>query len=64
MKKDKIRNFELKTLSNSALQCATCGANFEVWLGNQRLSENREEKMRSHFLQYCPDCSKADEKSL
>ncbi|MCX6721430.1 MAG: hypothetical protein NT026_02405 [Candidatus Staskawiczbacteria bacterium] len=63
MKSTKFRNIKLKRLSKDALQCAVCHANFDVWVGNQRLNENREENLRKHFLSYCPTCAKTDEKN-
>jgi hypothetical protein len=63
MKEQKFKFVKLKRLASDALQCAVCHANFDVWVGNQRLSENREEGLRKKFLTYCPACAKVDEKS-
>jgi len=41
-------------------QCAMCSANFEIWLNNSKLPEEKREKIGEHFLSYCPVCSKSD----
>jgi len=41
-------------------QCAVCAANFEIWLNNSKLSEEKREKIDEHFLSYCPVCSRSD----
>jgi len=58
-----MKKLKFKRLSSDALQCALCQENFEVWVGNQRMTDAREENLRKHFLSYCPSCKKADEKN-
>jgi len=43
-------------------QCGVCSANFEIWLGNLRASDERKEKINGHFFKYCPACSRNQEK--
>lgn len=50
-----------KTKEKKLLQCTLCQANFEVWLDNMKPSQDREESLRKHFLNYCPVCTKKDE---
>ena len=51
-----------KTEKNN-MQCIVCQANFEVWLDNLKTYSEREEKLREHFLSYCPVCTRKDEKN-
>ncbi len=41
-------------------QCGLCSANFEIWLSNSRINDERKEKIQNRFLSYCPACSRAD----
>jgi hypothetical protein len=42
-------------------QCSVCAAQFEIWLNNSRMSDERREKMTEHLLVSCPVCSRVDE---
>jgi DNA-directed RNA polymerase subunit RPC12/RpoP len=42
-------------------QCGKCSAEFEIWLSNSRMSEDKKEKMANHLLAHCPACSRVDE---
>lgn len=44
---------KIKEMQN---QCSLCAANFEVWLNNSRLSDERREKISEKLLSYCPAC--------
>ena len=55
----------IKTRKNTEkknLQCVLCHANFEVWVDNLKIVAEREEKLRGHFLSYCPACAREDNK--
>jgi hypothetical protein len=55
-----MKKIESKNKKNKKnMQCVLCQANFEVWVSNERMPE---EKLRSHFLSYCPACTRAGEK--
>jgi len=49
-------------MQKMAQQCGSCTANFEIWVDNSRLNQDREEKIRRQFLSYCPVCAKVSEK--
>jgi len=53
---NKIKN----KIKNIGQQCAVCSANFEIWMNNSKLPEEKREKINEHFLSYCPVCSKSD----
>ena len=57
MKNIKIR----KKIENNKAECVLCQANFEVWLNNLKLSEERREKISQHLLSYCPVCTRKGE---
>jgi hypothetical protein len=40
------------------MQCVLCQADFQAWLENLNLPEERKEKISKHFLEYCPVCTK------
>ena len=42
-------------------QCIRCAAEFEIWLSNSKISEEKKEKMANHLLAHCPVCSRVDE---
>ncbi len=42
-------------------QCGKCAAEFEIWLSNSKISEDKKEKMAGHLLAHCPVCSRVDE---
>ena len=55
-----MKKIESKNKKNKKnMQCVLCQANFEVWVSNERMPE---EKLRLHFLSYCPACTRAGEK--
>ena len=41
-------------------QCSRCAAEFEIWLSNSKISEEKREKMGEHLLTNCPTCSRVD----
>lgn len=51
-----------KKIKETGRQCGVCEANFEIWLNNSRLPEERKEKIGERFLRYCPVCARIDEK--
>jgi hypothetical protein len=53
---------ETKKGENIKKQCGLCQAEFEVWLDNEKLSDERKEKISEKVLSYCPACSKACDK--
>ena len=58
-----MKNIKIsKKTEKKRTECILCQANFEVWLNNIKLPAEREEKLRQHFLGYCPICTKIDEK--
>jgi len=58
-----MKKIESKNKKNKKnMQCVLCQANFEVWVSNERMPEEKEEKLRLHFLSYCPACTRAGEK--
>lgn len=46
-----------KTEENNANKCMLCKAGFDVWVSTLNFPAEREEKLRMHFLKYCPDCA-------
>ncbi|MFA6190255.1 MAG: hypothetical protein WC711_01930 [Candidatus Staskawiczbacteria bacterium] len=56
----KTKYAKQKIITN-AEQCSRCAAEFEIWLSNSRVSEDKKEKMASRLLIHCPACSRADE---
>jgi len=54
MKKNKVSK------EKKSVQCMLCQANFDVWLDNEKMNPEKEEKTRQHLLSYCPVCSRAD----
>jgi hypothetical protein len=44
------------------MQCSLCAAEFEIWMNNSRINEEKKERMSQHLLQYCPACSRAESK--
>jgi len=58
-----MRNIEIKKkIKRKTMQCILCQANFQTWLNNLELSDERKEKISQHFLDYCPACTKFDGK--
>jgi len=51
-----------KKTKGKNMQCILCQANFQVWLDNLNIKEERKEKISQHFLKYCPVCTKAGDK--
>lgn len=51
-----------KKIKKSSDQCSLCSAKFEIMLDNSKLNEERREKISQHILEYCPICSRVDEK--
>lgn len=51
-----VKNFNKLAMKNIEKNCEVCKAGFEAWMSTLNFSEEREEKMRSHFLKYCPEC--------
>lgn len=49
-------------ISNINKKCQFCKAGFEVWLSTLNFNFEREERIREHFLKYCPECQLLDEK--
>lgn len=41
-----------------ARQCSKCTAEFEIWLSNSKIGEEKKEKMANHLLLNCPVCSR------
>lgn len=62
MPKNKNMNVR-KKIKETKTQCSLCVAQFEVWLNNLRINEERKEKIQQHFLGYCPVCARFDEKN-
>ena len=40
--------------------CQLCKAGFEVWVSGLNFGAEREEKLRNHFLVYCPTCKEIE----
>jgi len=53
---------EGKKFKSAQKQCGFCTANFEIWLNNSKLSEDKKEKISQNFGKYCPICVKIGEK--
>ncbi len=49
-------------ISNINKKCQFCKAGFEVWLSTLNFNSEREERIREHFLKYCPECQLLGEK--
>lgn len=47
-----------KKTKSREVQCTLCQANFQVWLNNLKMNEERKEKIETHLLSYCPVCRK------
>ncbi len=53
--------YATQKIKEESRQCSICAAQFEIWLSNSRISEEKKEKMAQHLLAYCPVCSRVDE---
>jgi hypothetical protein len=42
-------------------ECSRCVAEFEIWLSNSKISEEKREKMGERLLANCPSCSRVEE---
>ena len=56
--------YETKKVENEGNQCSLCAAQFEIWLNNSKMSEEKKEKISEHLLSYCPACAREDEKKI
>ena len=52
-----------KKVKETMMQCSLCSAQFEIGLNNSRMPEERKDKIKEHFLGYCPVCARLDEKN-
>jgi len=48
-----VKNLEK---DESEKKCMLCEAGFDAWISTLEFSEERQERMRAHFMKFCPDC--------
>ena len=42
-------------------QCSRCAAEFEIWLTNLEIDDEKKEKIADHLLAHCPVCARVSE---